>query len=257
MDEATHLTHLRLTLEKFRENQLFAKFSKCSFFYVEISYLGHLISAHGVKADPEKVRAMIEWPTPHSLKSSRGFLGFTVYYWRYIKGYGSIVAKLKNLLRKDNFKWDVEAYWALDQLKAKLTQPLVLALHNFQSPFIVECDAFDEAMGAVLLQGGRLLAFYSQALKGKLLLLSTYKKELLALVLALKKWQSYLLGQSFVVDLVHSSPMGEHLDFDKTVYKLKHDFYWPGPKTYVGIFLKGCETCQTVKVDNTLPSGLL
>ncbi|XP_042984690.1 uncharacterized mitochondrial protein AtMg00860-like [Carya illinoinensis] len=228
MDEAAHLTHLRLTLEKLRENQLCAKFSKCNFCCVEISYLGHVISAHGVKADPGKIWAMIEWPTPPSLKSSRGSLGFTGYYWRFIKGYRSIAAKLKSLLRKDNFKWDVEAYWVSDQLKAALTQPLVLALPNFQSPFIVECDAFDEAMGAVLLKAGRLSAFYSQALKGKLLLLSTYKKELLALVLTLKKWRPYLLGHSFVVDLVPSSPMGGHLDFGKTVYRLKHDFYWPG-----------------------------
>jgi hypothetical protein len=101
----THLQHLKLTLEILRGNQLFAKRSKCKFACSEIDYLGHIISAEGVKADSKKLSAMVEWPRPKSLKALRGFLGLTRYYRKFIKGYGSIAAPLTDLLKKNAFLW--------------------------------------------------------------------------------------------------------------------------------------------------------
>lgn len=80
-----------------------------------------------------------------------------------------------------------------------MVTPPVLGLLDFTKPFIIECDASGGGIGAVLMQGGRPLAYLSQGLKGKSLLLSTYEKELLALVMAIRKWRHYLLGQSFKV----------------------------------------------------------
>lgn len=120
-DEETHLHHLKITFGILRQNQLFAKLSKCRFSSTEISYLGHLISAQGVKADPGKIKAMLECSTPHSVKSLRSFLGLIGYYRRFIRGYRSIATKLTSLLRKDNFKWDVEARLAFDWLKTTVT----------------------------------------------------------------------------------------------------------------------------------------
>jgi hypothetical protein len=101
----THLQHLKLTLEVLRGNQLFAKRSKCIFACSEIDYLGHIISAKGVKADGKKLSAMVEWPRPKSLKALRGFLGLTMYYRKFIKGYGSIATLLTDLLKKNAFLW--------------------------------------------------------------------------------------------------------------------------------------------------------
>jgi hypothetical protein len=198
-DLDTHLTHLSLTLETLRQNSLFAKLSKCKFACLEVEYLGHIVSAHGVCADPSKIKAMVEWPFPKFLKALRGFLGLTGYYRKFIRGYGSIAAPLTQMLRKNSFAWTVAAQAAFEALKQAMTQAPVLALPNFSQPFIIECDASGVGVGAVLMQENRPIAFLSQALKGKALHMSTYEKELFPLVTAVHKWRPYLLGQSFVI----------------------------------------------------------
>jgi hypothetical protein len=88
---------------------------------------------------------------------------------------------------------------AFNDLKQALTSPTVLALPDFTQPFFIECDACGVGIGAVLSQNNRPLAYYSEALKGSTLTLSTYEKEMLAIVKAIKKWRPYLLGKPFVV----------------------------------------------------------
>ncbi|XP_040996196.1 uncharacterized protein LOC121242393 [Juglans microcarpa x Juglans regia] len=204
-DMEQYLQHLRITLETLRQHELFAKLSKCSFGSPEVSYLGHFISAQGVKVDPEKLKAMEDWPRPTSLKALRGFLGLIGYYRHFIRGYGGVVAALTCLLKKDGFKWNPEAEEAFLKLKQAIMNPPVLALPDFSQPFTIECDASGKAVGVVLLQKGHPIAFYSQALKARALNMSTYEKELLALVSAMQKWRHYLLGSRFTVKTDHQS----------------------------------------------------
>jgi hypothetical protein len=166
---------------------------------LEVEYLGYIVSAQGVCANPSKIKAMVEWPFPKTLKSLRDFLGLTGYYRKFIKGYGSIAAPLIQMLRKNSFAWTAVAQDAIEALKQAVTQASILALPNFSQPFIIECDASGIGVGAVLMQANCPIAFLSQALKGKALHMSTYEKELFALVTAVHKWRPYLLGQSFVI----------------------------------------------------------
>jgi hypothetical protein len=103
------------------------------------------------------------------------------------------------MLKKNAFTWDDVAKEAFQNLKSVVTEAPVLALPNFAQPFVIECDASGLGIGAVLMQNGKPIAYLSKALKGRALLMSTYEKELFALVTAIQKWRPYLLGQSFVV----------------------------------------------------------
>jgi len=194
-----HLKHLKWVMEILRTNQLFAKLSKCGFGKKEVEYLGHLISEEGVKGDPAKIAAMTNWPIPKTPKALRGFLGLTGYYRKFVQGYGGIAAPLTSLLKKESFQWNEWANLAFNKLKEAMTTPPVLRLPDFSKPFLIECDASGEGLGAVLMQEGRPLAYYSHGLKGRNLLLSTYEKELLALVSAVQKWRHYLLGHRFKI----------------------------------------------------------
>lgn len=88
-----HVTHLRLVLEKLKQ-QLFAKKSKCAFEVIEVDYLGHVVSGEGVKMEPRKILAMLDWPVPTNLKALRMFLGLIGLYRNFFKDYGFIATSL-------------------------------------------------------------------------------------------------------------------------------------------------------------------
>ncbi|KAF5471810.1 hypothetical protein F2P56_008577 [Juglans regia] len=101
--------HFKQVMEVLSANQLLAKLSKCTFGVPEVEYLGHVVLGEGVKANPNKVAFMLEWPTPTNLKALQGFLGLMGYYKKFIMNYGLIVAPLTALLKKDAFTWSPES----------------------------------------------------------------------------------------------------------------------------------------------------
>lgn len=164
----------------------------------EIDYLSHIIYVEGVWADPTKLEAISQWVLPTTIKSLRGFLGLTGYYRKFIRSYGIIAAPLTALLKKNSFFWTPDATEAFLKLKAAVTSPLVLRLPDFSQTFTIECDAYATGIGAVL-QEGHPIAYFSQALKGQALHLSTYENELFSLVTVVQRWRPYLLGRPFKV----------------------------------------------------------
>jgi len=165
-----------VTLEVLQTHQLYTKKSKCRFGCSEIEYLGHMISANGVRADSKKLEAMLDWPRPKSLKALRGFLGLTGYYRKFVQGYESIAAPLTQLLKKNSFNWGGEAETAFEALKRAVANPPVLVLPDFSKPFLIECDTSGKGICVVVMLQHRLISYFSQALKGRFLLLSTYEK---------------------------------------------------------------------------------
>ena len=200
-----HLIHLRTIFNVLHQNQLYLKKYKCSFGQNSVEYLGHIVSKDEVAADPSKLRAIQEWPQPRNVKELGGFLGLTGYYRKFIPDYGKICQPLYNLTKKDGFVWNNSSTEAFEQLKQIMSSPQVLTLPNFTQTFVVECDASGNGIGAVLQQNRRPIAFFSQALGPKNQALSTYERELIAIVHAVRKWQNYLQGRHFIIKTDHSS----------------------------------------------------
>lgn len=114
-----------------------------------MEYLGHFIEAKGVSADPAKVKAVAEWPVPVNLKQLRGFMGLAGYYRHFVKNFGTIARPLIVFTKKDNFMWSKEAKEAFECLKCAICEAPVLALPQFDKPFVIETDACGSGIGAV------------------------------------------------------------------------------------------------------------
>jgi len=174
-----HIEHVRLVLELLQRGRWQVNFSKCVFAQQQLRYLGHLISEQGVATDPDKVQAVLHWPTPSSVKELRSFLGLAGYYRRFVRHFGMISRPLTDLLKKQAlFVWTELQEQSFVALKTALTSALVLAMPNFSKPFVIETDASGTGVGAVLMQQGHPLAFLSKSLSPRLQGLSTYEKNI-------------------------------------------------------------------------------
>ncbi|XP_059284879.1 uncharacterized mitochondrial protein AtMg00860-like [Lycium ferocissimum] len=136
----------------------------------------------GVATDPSKVEAMMNWPIPKNLNWLRGFLGLTGYYRRFVKDYGSISKPLTNLLKKNLFQWSVEAERAFNKLKEAMSIVPVLAMLDHKKTFVIETDASNHGISAVLTQENRPLAYYSKALAPRHMGKSVHEKEYMAVL---------------------------------------------------------------------------
>ena len=199
-----HLIHLKYVLDVLRKERLFANLKKCTFCTDKLVFLGFVVSARGIQVDEEKVRAIQDWPSPTSVSKVRSFHGLASFYRRFVKDFSSIAAPITEVIKKDvGFKWGEEQEKAFQVIKEKLTHAPLLALPNFAKTFEVECDASGIGIGAVLMQEGRPIAYFSETLSGAALKYPTYDKELYALVRALKTWQHYLWPKEFVIHTDH------------------------------------------------------
>jgi hypothetical protein len=178
-----------------RDNQLYAKFSKCEFWLDEVSFLGHIISNGEISVDPAKVREIVEWKIPSSVTKIRSLLGLVGYYLCVIEGFSKIVKPMTSLLEKGKeFKWTHECQESFNQLKFKLMSPPVLAMPDLQKGFDIYCDACCLVLGCVLMQEGHVIAYASRQLRKHELNYPTHDLEMVAIVHALKIWRHYIMG---------------------------------------------------------------
>lgn len=236
-----HLGHLNQVLKLLEQNQWKVKMSKCAFAQTSIQYLGHVISANGVATDHTKIAAVRDWPVPQDAKQLRSFLGLAGYYRKYVRNYASISKPLTQLLHKNApFVWTSESQIAFDTLKQALVNAPVLALPDFSCQFIVETDACDQGIGAVLIQKNHPLAFVSKALGPRNRGLSTYEKEYMAILLAVEQWRSYLQHSEFIIRTDHASLA--HLQDQRLHTPWQHKVFTKlMGLQYCIVYKKGCE----------------
>jgi hypothetical protein len=215
--------------------------------------LGHVVSAEGMKPDPMKVAVVRDWPLPESFYDVRSFLGLANYFRKYIRGYAGMAVPLTNLLKgldkqdrkgklmrwqklspanKERVKQEFAVRWtpacttAFDAIKQALCSAPVLALPNFEKAFELIADACEHpsAVGAVLIQEGHPVTFYSRKLSGPELNYSASDIEMLAVILALKEWRCYLEGGSFIIVTDHKQ--NTYLSESTNIHTTKRRARW-------------------------------
>jgi hypothetical protein len=161
---ASHLRHLEAVLLRLREHKYRAKLSKCEFFRSQLKFLGHIVSSSGIAPDPDKIRAIINWPRPTNLKELMAFLGTANYIRKHVLGFGILAGPLTTLTGKahvKSFDWS-KTIAAFDALKSGVAQAVLLAHPDLNGEYEVRADASIDGMGAMLLQNGRPIAFISR-----------------------------------------------------------------------------------------------
>ena len=203
------VTNLELVLQR-KETNLVQNWEKFHFMVQEGIVLGHKISARGIEVDKAKIDVIEELPSPVNVKGIRSFLGHAGFYKNFIKDLSKIAKPSSNLLNKDVvFKFDEECLAEFQTLKDILVLALVITTSGWSKEFELMCDASDYAVGAALGQRKEKvfhsIYYASKVLNGVQLNYATIEKKLLAIVYALEKFRSYLVGTLVVVFTDHAA----------------------------------------------------
>ena len=199
-----HLNRLEQALNRLRSANLKLKLSKCAFGKRSVEFLGHIISKLGISTDPEKVKRIQERPRPRNVTELRALFGYASYCRKFIRGFAH-VDPLNKLLQKDHpFQWTNSCENAFASFKKAFVEMVTLAYPDFTKPFIIDTDVSDVGIKAVLLQLNKSsqeqpLAYYSRSLSKPERKYAVTRKEMLALVDALRHFPCYLIGKRFNV----------------------------------------------------------
>lgn len=206
-----HLNHIQTVCRKLRDANLKINIQKSHFVRNEVTFLGHVLTPLGIKKDQEKVKAIMEFPKPTKIKHLRAFLGLCNYYRKFCKNYSDYPKKLSHLLKKGTpWKWGQYEEESFNEIKQQFVDDVVLIHPDPKKLFILETDASNYGIGAVLyqvLEDGRrgVIAFQSRSLRGPEINYVTTEKELLSVVYSLHKFRLYLTGTQFLIRTDHKA----------------------------------------------------
>jgi transposase InsO family protein len=213
-DFDSHVSLLLRVLDKLRQANLTVNLEKCQFFRGQLKYLGYVVDNHGLRTDPGKVEAILNYPTPTSRKDIKRFLGTATWYRRFVPQFSTIAGPLNKLTSNKKggppFKWTPEADAAFHKLKECLVSAPVLSCPDYDKPFEVHTDASNYGVGAMLTQtiDGKEhpIAYMSKSLSAAERNYSITERETLAVIIALEHWRCYLEnGKPFTVITDHSA----------------------------------------------------
>ncbi len=219
-----HVQHVRQVLQRLLENGLFVKAEKCDFHAQSVLFLGYIVSVEGMRVDPEKIKAVVEWPSPDSRKALQRFLGFANFYRRFIRNFSQLAAPLTALTSpRTTFRWSDTAEAVFTKLKGCFVSAPILITPDPSRQFVVEVDASEVGVGAVLSLRSpsddkmHPCAFLSHRLSPAERNYDIGNRELLAVKLALEEWRHWLEGSGvpFIIWTDH-----KNLEYIKTAKRL-------------------------------------
>ena len=205
-----HFKRLEEVLSRLSKANLKLKPSKCHLLQKEVLFLGHIVGQNGIRPNPELIKSVREWNTPKSTKQVQQFLGLANYYRRFIKNFSEIASPLSQLTKKDvKFSWSKECQKSMETLKKALCAAPILAYPVPDGRYILDCDASNSGIGAVLsqVQEGqeRVISYGSKKLDKAQRNYCVTRRELLSLVTFIIQYRHYLLGKQFTLRTDHSS----------------------------------------------------
>ncbi|EFO90955.1 hypothetical protein CRE_29046 [Caenorhabditis remanei] len=207
-----HVRDIEEVLDKIEKSGMKLRPEKCKFALPEIRYLGFIISKSGIHPDPEKTKAIDEYPTPKTVKEVRAFIGMASFYRRFIENFSKIAAPIMTLTKKDQpFEWTNECEEAFKELKAALTKNPILVAPKLGKPFVIEVDSSGKGVGAVLFQAQddegkdlRVIAYASRVYNGAEKRYPAIELEGLGLVYAVQQFRPYIDGARTLIITDHA-----------------------------------------------------
>lgn len=217
-DLQCHLNELDQVLKRCEREGLFVKLSKCVFAAEEIPVLGDFVGRNGIRIDPDKVKAIREWPIPRTKSQMKSFLGTVSYNMKFCEAYGELVAPLHDAThdKRKHEKITLTGVQldSFNAIKKKMCESPILRLPNHAERFYVRMDASDFAIGGLLYQLDTTtqrehpVAFAGRKLTTQELNYDARERELLAIIYAMRIWRTYLLDKPFTVQTDHQSLQG-------------------------------------------------
>lgn len=205
-----HMRNLEQVFQTIRSAKLKLSPKKCNMFRRKVNYLGHVVSHKGVEPDPEKVRAVKEWPVPKDKHDVRSFLGLCTYYRRYILGFANIAKPLTRLTEKSRkFEWDNDSQCAFENHKSAMVTAPILSYPLPTGEFILDTDASNVGIVGVLsqVQDGqeKVIGYFSKVLSKPERNYCVTRRELLAVVKSVKHFYKYVYGREFLLRTDHAA----------------------------------------------------
>ena len=274
-----NLDRLDEALGRLEEANLKLKPSKCRLLQREVLFLGHIVSADGVCPNPKLVESIHAWEPPKDRRGVQQFLGLCNYYRRFVPDFSGVAKPLTDLTSKaTEFQWSEAAHQAFERLKVALSSAPLLSFPLPSGDYVLDTDASDVGVGAVLsqVQDGveRVIAFSSKKLNKQQRRYCVTRRELLAVVTFLREFRVYLLAQVFTIRTDHSSltwllrfkePQGQLARWLEYIFQFKFQIvHRPGKKHGNADALsraptlyevKGCDEYQAGVPLGSLPCG--
>lgn len=205
-----HIAVLSEVMKRVKDAKVTLNRDKCHFCRSELRYLGYVVSAKGLRVDPEKVKSILDMPVPKNQKEVRQLCGTASWYRRFIPNFATRLYPLTSLLKKrSKFEWTKEAQDAYLDVKSCLVSSPILTCPDFTQPFIISCDASGFGLGAVLSQesdqGESVIAYASRTLSQQEQKYSATERECLAVIWAVERFRPYVEGSRFKVITDHYS----------------------------------------------------